>query len=477
MAALRPFHRRSADGLKSAAFKDRACAWTASSTFAHACAAAQSALRVRAVKPLLLCLAIALPVCAVGAEPKIALKLIGERYVQPTALSPIDKERLLVADQIGRLFIVHKDGAATNKLVFEFKPSEIMFKSGSFDERGIIGLAVHPNFAENKKFYLSYSAPLRTGADTNFDHTEHMAEFTLEGDRATQQRVLLQVDEPQSNHNCGRLAFGPDGFLYMGLGDGGKANDSAYGHSPQGNGQDTQKLLGKILRLDVNRKDAGKEYAVPKDNPFVGSGKGQPEIYAWGFRNPWGITFDRGGEHQLFVSDVGQDSWEEIDIVTKGGNYGWNIREGFVCFDPKKPRQPPADCPKVGAFGEPLIDPILAYKNLGKYANDPEARGCSVTGGYVYRGKALPQLTGKYIFGDWSRTGWSKPGGTIYVASRGSNGKWEMDSLALAEHPDGNLGAYITAFGEDADGELYVMVNASNALKGNNGKLFKLVGQ
>lgn len=439
------------------------------------CALTKCLRRVRAVKSLLLCLAIALPACLVGAEPKPSLKLIGERYVQTIALAPIDRERLLVADQIGRLFVVHKDGAVTNKLVFQFEPNELTFKSGSFDERGIIGLAVHPKFAENKKFYLSYSAPLRGGADTNFDHTEHMAEFTLDDDRATQRRVLLQVDEPQNNHNSGRLAFGPDGFLYMSLGDGGKGNDSAYGHSPQGNGQDTQKLLGKILRLDVDHKDAGKEYAVPKDNPFVGNAKGQPEIYAWGFRNPWGLSFDRGGEHQLFVADVGQDSWEEVDIVTKGGNYGWNIREGFVCFDPNKPRQPPEDCPKVGALGEPLIDPILVYKNMGKYLNDPEARGCSITGGYVYRGKLLPHLAGKYIFADWSRTGWGKPGGTLYTAMRGANGKWTMDTLALAEKADGNLGAYITALGEDADGELYVMTNASNALKGNNGKLFKLV--
>jgi glucose/arabinose dehydrogenase len=176
------------------------------------------------------------------------------------------------------------------------------------------------------------------------------------------------------------------------------------------------------------------------------------------------------------VADVGQDSWEEVDIVTKGGNYGWNIREGFVCFDPKHNRQPPADCPKVGAMGEPLIDPIVAYKNFGKYAKDPDAKGISVIGGYVYRGKLFPQLAGKYVFADWSH-GWANPSGTLYVASRGADGKWTMSELALADHPDGMVGSYITALGEDADGELYVMTNTSNMLKGNNGKVWKLVAQ
>lgn len=412
-----------------------------------------------------------------AADSKPKLKLIGERYVQPTTLVPLDSSRCLLADQIGRIFIIDNNGAATNQLALEFTPRQIVFKSGSFDERGLVGLAVHPKFAQNKKFYAFYSAPLRESAPTNWDHTVHVAEFTLKDGRAVDERVVLEMDLPYANHHGGRMAFGPDGFLYIGVGDGGNANDVGRGHSPQGNGQDTRKLLGKILRIDVDRQEGGKRYAVPKDNPFVGTDKGQPEIFAWGFRNPWGLSFDRGGEHHLFVADVGQDSWEEIDIVTKGGNYGWNIREAFVCFDPKRNRQPPADCPKVGAMGEPLVDPIVAYKNLGKYANDPEARGCSITGGYVYRGKLFPQLVGKYIFADWSRGGWSKPAGTLYAASRGADGKWTMDFLTLADQPEGNVGAYITAIGEDADGELYVMTNTSNALKGNNGKLWKLVAR
>jgi len=443
----------------------------------RACAAKYGLLTVAPVKPLFLSLGIALSAfVAAAAESKPTLKLLGERFVQPTTIVPIGGDRLLFADQIGRLFIVHKDGAVTNKLALELTSQQVIFKSGNFDERGLVGLAVHPKFSENRKFYASYSAPLRQGAETNWDHTIHVSEFTLKDDQAVDERVLLEIDMPYANHHSGRMAFGPDGLLYVAVGDGGNANDIGRGHSPQGNGQDTQKLHGKILRIDVDHKDAGKQYAVPKDNPFVSNGKGQPEIYAWGFRNPWGLSFDRGGDHQLFVADVGQDSWEEVDIVTKGGNYGWNIREGFVCFDPKKSRQPPEECPKVGAMGEPLIDPIIAYKNFGKYAKDPDAKGISVTGGYVYRGKLFPHLVGKYVFADWSR-GWAKPDGVLYVATRGADGKWTMTELALADHPDGAVGNYVTALGEDADGEMYVMTNTSNMLKGNNGKIWKLVAQ
>lgn len=405
-------------------------------------------------------------------QPKPVLKLLGERYVQPTALVPLDGSRLLLSDQIGRLFLVDKSGATTNKLLFDFG-ERVKFKSGGFDERGLVGLAVHPKFSENHKFYAYYSAPLRDGGPAEFDHTVHLSEFILNNEEVGNERLLLQIDMPYLNHHSGRLAFGPDRFLYVGVGDGGNANDVGRGHSPQGNGQDTQKLHGKILRIDVDRKGGDTPYAIPSDNPFATNGKGRPEIFAWGFRNPWGIAFDRGGKHELFVADVGQDSWEEIDIVTKGGNYGWNIREAFVCFDPQHNRQPPADCPKTGAMGEPLLDPIVAYKNFGKYSADPEARGCSITGGYVYRGKRFPHLVGKYIFADWSRS-WAKADGVLYMSSQEGEGKWTISPLAVSGHDDGRIGQYVTAMGEDADGELYVMTNGSNMLKGNNGKLWQL---
>ena len=414
------------------------------------------------------------------AAAKPSLKLVAENLVSPTTLVPIDGGRCLVADQLGQIYLLNKEGKLAEKPVLDLSARMANYNTNAFDERGLCGLAVHPKFSANRKFYAYYSAPLRTTAPTNFNHTARLAEFTLAADNtAGNGRTLLEIDMPAFNHHSGRMAFGPDGLLYLSVGDGGGGNDVGIGHSPQGNGQDTSKLLGKVLRLDVDKKDAGKEYAVPKSNPFV-KGGGLPEIFAYGFRNPWGLSFDRGtgwwifrSTRELFLADVGQDSWEEINIIKKGGNYGWNVREGFACFNPKDARKPPEECPKVGANGEPLIDPIVAYKNFRKFTKDPDAKGISITGGYVYRGKAFPELTGQYIFGDWSRN-FVKADGVIYAAKKGADGQWTMTALELAGKPDGAIGQFILAFGEDADGELYLLTNTTSALRGKNGKVWKL---
>ena len=407
-----------------------------------------------------------------AAETKIALKLTAEGLVSPTTLVPIDQGRILIADQLGKIHLLKPDGKLSDQLVLDLTGKLSKHNTNAFDERGLVGLAVHPGFAGNHRLYAFYSAPLRESAPTNFDHTARISEFIVGPDgRAAQERVLLEMDMPYFNHHGGRMAFGPDGLLYIGVGDGGNANDVGRGHSPQGNGQDTSKLLGKVLRIDVNNRDAGQQYAVPKDNPFV-KGGGAAEIFAYGLRNPWGLSFDRGGSRELFLADVGQDSYEEIDIIKKGGNYGWSLREGFVCFDPKAPKNPPEDCPKVGANGEPLIDPIIAYKNSNKFSKDKDAKGISVTGGYVYRGKALPQLAGKYVFADWSR-GRAKPDGVLYVGTKGADGQWTMELLETTVP----LASHIVGLGEDADGELYVLSNPTSLLKGTNGKVWKLVAE
>jgi glucose/arabinose dehydrogenase len=429
----------------------------------------------------------------------IALKKVAEGFVSPVVLVPLgDSGQLLVADQVGTVRVLNKDGALSDTAFLDVRSKLIKLNDG-FDERGLLGLALHPRFKENHKLYVFYSAPLRKGApgyrdaapgfnpndpavkDTNaWDHTAHVSEFKvteknpLQVDLASE-RVLLEIDKPYFNHNSGRLVFGPDGYLYIAVGDGGNMNDVGRGHSPQGNGQDTAVLLAKILRIDIDQADPGKPYAIPADNPFA-RGKGRPEIFAYGIRNPWGISFDRGGKHELFSADVGQDSFEEVNIIVKGGNYGWNLREGFVCFNPKDSLHPPADCAKVGANGEPLLDPIVAYKNFKRFPRDPEARGTSITGGYVYRGKALPQLQGRYVFADWSRN-WAVPLGTLYVATRPVSGQsqvWSMDTVDIVSHPKG-IGAYVVALGEDADGELYLLTNNSNSLLGKTGKVWKLV--
>ena len=407
----------------------------------------------------------------------IGLKLVAEGFTSPTALMSLDdgSGRLLVADQIGVIYVLSKDGAKADQPFFDVR-SRLTKLKDAFDERGLLGLALHPRFQENRKVYMTYSAPLRNTAPTDWDNSLRIAEFkVMESDRTRvdpgSERVLLEIDKPYFNHNGGSIAFGPDGYLYISVGDGGNANDEGKGHSPQGNGQDTTVLLAKILRIDV---DKGNPYGIPADNPFADGKKGRPEIFAYGMRNAWRISFDRGGSHELFAGDVGQTMYEEVDIIVKGGNYGWNLREGFHCFNIKDALHPQEDCPKVGAAGEPLLDPILEYKNINGHRRDPEARGISVTGGYVYRGKALPQLAGKYVFGDWSRN-FVVPDGVLLVASRPDSSAqkvWTLQPLELAAPQ--KVGAFVVAFGQDAEGELYVLTNGRNMITGNTGKVYKL---
>ena len=416
-------------------------------------------------------LTIGLGFCARAAEstPTIALKQIADGLVAPSLLTQLPDGRILIGDQVGTVHVLGADGKLSEELFFDVRPKLAKLNPG-FDERGLLGLALHPQFKENNRIFVYYSAPKRADAPADWDHTSHVAEFKVSGGKVdlNSERVLLQIDKPYFNHNGGRMAFGPDGYLYIAVGDGGNANDQ--GKRPEtGNGQNLDTLLGKILRIDVNK---GQPYGIPQDNPFVG-GKGKPEIYAYGLRNPWGISFDRGGKHELFASDVGQDRFEELNIITKGGNYGWSLREGFGCFDPKASTKPPEDCPKKGANGEPLLDPVLAYKNFKGFARDPEATGISITGGYVYRGKAIPGLEGKYVFADWSRN-WVKADGVMLVASRNGE-KWSWQPLEVEGQTKGSVGAYVTAFGEDNSGELYVLTNGSNMVKGTSGKVYKIV--
>lgn len=400
------------------------------------------------------------------------LKPVADGFVSPTVLTPLPGQKgvLVVADQAGTAHVIGADGKLSETLFLDVRSKLVKLNPG-FDERGLLGLAFHPKFTENRKFYVAYSVPLRAGGTADFSHTQRLSEFRVEESNPAKaipdsERVLLENDHPYFNHDGGTLAFGPDGYLYLAMGDGGNANDD--GKRPAtGNAQNLDTLLGKILRIDVNQ---GNPYAIPSDNPLVGK-QGRPEIYAWGFRNPWRISFDRGGNRELFAADVGQDAYEEVDIVVKGGNYGWRIREGRQCFDVKAPTVAPADCPKTGANGEPLLDPIIEYKNSKAHRRD--GLGISITGGYVYRGKALPQWQGKYIFADWSKN-WAVPMGVFFAATRGENGQlWSLQPIAPTEPKP--FSTYIVGFGEDEDGELYVLSNNSNQVTGKSGKVWKII--
>jgi hypothetical protein len=302
-----------------------------------------------------------------------------------------------------------------------------------------------------------------------------LSEFKANGNKAdmASEREVLRFEWPQFNHNGGDMHFGPDGYLYVSQGDGGYADDWGIGHDKvHGNGQMLNTHFGKILRIDVN---VAKGYGIPKDNPFVGkkvktideSGAAKEddafgEIWSYGHRNPWRFSFDMGGTHQLFVDDVQQNSYEEVDIVVKGGNYGWRLKEGTHCFDYTKPNGHPEKCNVKGT-----IDPIIEYNNCNKFPKD--CKGLSGTGGYVYRGKNKA-WDGKYIWGDWSKQ-FGTADGHLFMATKGANGKWTMDDVKVTNMA---FSSYVLAFGQDDAGEVYTLVADSTGPAGAQGKVFKI---
>jgi uncharacterized repeat protein (TIGR03806 family) len=278
-------------------------------------------------------------------------------------------------------------------------------------EKGLLGLAFHPNYALNGYVYLSYTASPASGLESRLSRfTLDTASQTLD---AASEQIILRVSQPFSNHNGGQIAFGPDGRLYIGLGDGGSGGD------PNGNGQNPATLLGAMLRIDVGDGSGG--YTIPPDNPFV-SGGGAPEVYAYGLRNPWRWSFDRQGG-ALWVGDVGQNAYEEVDIVTRGGNYGWNVMEGNHCYSPA-----------TGCDQSSLILPVAEYDHT---------QGIAVTGGYVYRGSEVPFLSGQYLYGDYGS-------GLIWALEANGAGGYVATQLL-----DTTLN--ISSFAEDLNGELYVL--------------------
>lgn len=399
-------------------------------------------------------------------------------------VSPIDvvpardgSDRLFVPDQTGQIYSLREGRPAR---VFLDVASKLPALNPGFDERGLLGLALHPDFASNGRIFVRYSEP-RTGVagepcfgTSRGCHNEILAEYGLSAadpnvaDLASE-RILLRISKPQFNHNAGDIEFGPDGFLYVPFGDGGGAHDgladSPPSHGPFGNGQNIEALLGKILRLDVDSPPApGLEYAIPADNPFVG-GAGRDEIYAYGLRNPYKLAFDDGpgGDGSLYVADVGQARYEEIDLVVKGGNYGWVIREGFHCFDPFNPQAPPATCSSMGALGEPLLDPIAEYVHADG--------GISITGGFVSRG-ADPRLDGHYVFGDFS-SAFGAPGGRLYYLDQPTPGVHLIREFQIGDiaRP---YGLYLKGFGEDGDGEIYACGSTVLAPTGASGIVHRL---
>lgn len=410
----------------------------------------------------------------------VRLLTIADSVTSPVDLTHANdgSGRLYMALQTGQILVI--ENGTVLPTPFLDLTAQLPALNAGFDERGLLGIAFHPDFANNNRFFVRYSRP-RVGdpseacvGTTRGCHEELLSEFTaLSGTQADagSERILFRVDEPEFNHNSGALAFGPDGMLYWGQGDGGGANDGLDNvnlpHGPTGNGQNIETALGSVLRIDVDSApDAGLEYKVPVDNPFVGV-TGVDEIYAYGFRNPFKLCFDDGpgGDNNLIVADVGQARIEEIDVVTLGGNYGWVTKEGNQCFDPFNAGSPPAACAATGPFGEPLLGPIAEYDH-----NNGD--GISIIGGFVHRGSEFPALNGRYVFGDFS-TGFGAPAGKLYHLD------YENGSSTIFEFLNGPandpIGVFVKGFGEDANGEIYLLASTSLGPFGTAGAVFKIV--
>ncbi len=344
--------------------------------------------------------------------------IVEEAFPQLTFERPVDlqhagdnSKRLFVVEQRGVVSVFQNDADVEEKSVFLDIEAQVEDQG---NEEGLLGLAFHPEYENNGFFYVNYTA-------SNPDRTVISRFKVSSSDQNTADKaselILLEFDQPFSNHNGGQVAFGPDGYLYIAVGDGGSGGD------PQGNGQNLKTLLGTILRIDVDQQEGQMNYGIPADNPFANNSEGfRKEIYAYGLRNPWRFSFD-SESNRLWTGDVGQNRYEEIDIVENGGNYGWNIMEGFHCFEPSS-----------GCDTEGLEMPIWEYER--------SEGDVSVTGGFVYRGQSISELEGLYVYADYA-----------------SGRIWTLDHSDL-DNPVNNeiLKApfQISSFGVDKDNELYI---------------------
>jgi glucose/arabinose dehydrogenase len=318
--------------------------------------------------------------------------------------SPQDgSNRIFVAEQGGVIKVFENNGAIAEAVTF----LDLSDKTVSTSELGLLGFAFHPNYITNGFIYVTYTP----SADLEMISRFKVSATNRNSIEVSSENVLLQITQPFTNHNGGQLAFGPDGYLYIATGDGGGSGD------PNGNAQNLGNLLGKILRIDVNVESDGLKYGIPSDNPFVNNPTTRPEIFAYGLRNPWRFSFD-DQTNTIWAGDVGQGQLEEIDLIEKGGNYGWNILEGTSCFLE-------SDC-----FVTRAIDPIFEY---GHANNDK-----SITGGFVYRGTQIPDLNGYYIYGDFIS-------GRIWALDQAGSNQLLLET-----------GLKIASFGTDTNSELYI---------------------
>lgn len=363
-----------------------------------------------------------------NSQERIYHSLFKEAFPNLTFEQPVDiqssndaTDRIFVLSQPGLIYVFENDPNTKEKEIFLDIRGKVLFGG----EQGLLGLAFHPDYKQNGYFYLDYT--------TNNPRRTVISRFKVSQDNPNKadpesELIIMEVEQPYSNHNGGQISFGPDGYLYISLGDGGSGGD------PLNAGQDLSMLLGSLLRIDIDNTSDGRNYDIPDDNPFKGNNAGfREEIFAYGLRNVWRFSFDN--QNRLWAADVGQNKWEEINIIEKGKNYGWRIMEGKHCFDP------PANCDTTG-----LVLPIWEYGH-------DDAGGYSITGGFVYNGRTAPGLNGKYIYADYVV-------GKIWTLEY-TNGIVNNSLLAKTNY-------LISTFGVDENDELYFADH-------NSGRLYKFV--
>ncbi|CAN5535627.1 PQQ-dependent sugar dehydrogenase [soil metagenome] len=367
----------------------------------------------------------------------LELEKVADGLYAPVALeNAMDGSgRIFIAEQAGKILIL-KEGRLLPEPFLDIR-SRLVPMENKYMDTGILGFAFHPDYKNNGRFFVHYSAPSTKGSD----HKSVLAEFQVSSsdpDRAdVKEKIILEVEQPENNHNGGNIVFDKNGFLYIGFGDGGGQGDQ---HGYPGHGQNRNTLLGSIIRIDINKDSP---YEIPADNPLVGK-DGRDEIWAYGLRMPWRISFNpETGE--LFCGDVGQNEYEEVNIIEKGKNYGWRAMEGFHIFDSALYNE-----------GGDFTLPINEY---------PHSEGISVTGGYVYRGSQNPEMEGKYFFGDWAFK--------IFYLEKTEN-DWIKHNPTFAGKTDNNFGFRINSFGLDEEGEIYVVTQDEIGAISPTGVIYKL---
>lgn len=390
-----------------------------------------------------------IPLLLFAEEKNLSSVLIADGYKKPVFITsyPNNAKLLYIVEQAGLIKLIN-DGKKLSRPFFDIN-KRVVNPNRPGDERGLLGFAFHPNHTNNGKFYINYM-----DNDGNTIVSEFSTNSELRANHKSE-RIILKLKQPYGNHNGGDIQFGPDGYLYISIGDGGKAGD------PLNAGQDLSSLFGKIIRIDIEQKP----YGIPKSNPFFGQKGKRGEIWAWGLRNVWRFSFDKQTGDK-YLADVGQNKWEEVNFEpasSKGGlNYGWRIMEANHCYDPKE------NCPTEG-----LIKPIIEYPNDANHPafafriieelsfSETDVEGCSVTGGYVYRGQKIKSMQGQYIFGDYCS-------GNIWtlkvVNGKAINFKNRTEEINIG---GGEFTTYISSFGQDSDGEIYII--------DYNGGIYKLI--